>query len=176
MLADEILTLLETHVNSSNSNANESSSERHKQNSNPTSPTELEPGFQKSRATAIAPDPSPSRVAEASFPLGMVLEACPDILEYAKGGIASWRDFVATAVVVRAMLGISPSAWEEAQTVMGERQASTVVAAILQRGEAISNAGGYLRDLTRKAAAGQFSTGPMLMALIGGRKQERKRA
>ena len=176
MLADEILTLLETHVNSSNPNANESSSERHKQNSNPNSPTELEPGFQKSRAAAIAPDPSPSRVAEASFPLGMVLEACPDILEYAKGGIASWRDFVATAVVVRAMLGISPSAWEEAQTVMGERQASTVVAAILQRGEAISSAGGYLRDLTRKAAAGQFSTGPMLMALIGGRKQERKRA
>jgi replication initiation protein RepC len=51
---------------------------------------------------------------------------------------------------------------------------------ILQRAEAIASAGGYLRDLTRKAAAGQFSTGPMLMALIGGQKRgpkgQRKRA
>ena len=29
------------------------------------------------------------------------------------------RDFLATAAVVRSMLGISPSAWEEAQTVLG---------------------------------------------------------
>ena len=44
---------------------------------------------------------------------------------------------------------------------MGERQAATVVAAILQRGGTIASAGGYLRDLARKAAAGQFSTGRM---------------
>ena len=110
------------------------------------------------------------------FPLGMVLDACPDILDYAKGEISNWRDFVATAAVVRATLGVSPSAWEEAQSVMGERQAATVVAAILQRGAAIASAGGYLRDLTEKAAAGRFSAGPMLMALIGSRKREKKRA
>ena len=50
----------------------------------------------------------------------MVLEACPDIVDYAKGGIANWRDFVGVAAVVRLMLGISPSAWEAAQSVMGE--------------------------------------------------------
>ena len=59
---------------------------------------------------------------------------------------------------------------------MGERQAATVAAAILQRGEAISSAGGYLRDLTRKAQAGQFTLVPMLMALIGRREREKKRA
>ena len=122
------------------------------------------------------PKPQSPRMAETSFPLGMVLSACPDILDYAKGEIANWRDFVATAAMIRSMLGISPSAWEEAQAVMGERQAATVVAAILQRGTAITSAGGYLRDLTRKAAAGAFSTGPMLMALIGSRKRENKRA
>jgi hypothetical protein len=42
---------------------------------------------------------------------------------------------------------------------MGERQAATVVAAILQCADAISCAGGYLRDLTRKALAGQFTLG-----------------
>jgi replication initiation protein RepC len=74
------------------------------------------------------------------------------------------------------MLGISPSAWEDAQLVMGEAHAAIVVAAILQRGEAISSAGGYLRDLTDKARAGGFSPGPMLMALIGNTKKEKKRA
>jgi replication initiation protein RepC len=74
------------------------------------------------------------------------------------------------------MFGISPSAWEEARAVMGEAQAAIVVAAILQRGAAISSAGGYLRDLADKARAGEFSPGPMLMALIGNRKKERKRA
>jgi replication initiation protein RepC len=34
-----------------------------------------------------------------------------------------------------------------------------------------ADAGGYLRDLTRRAEAGEFSLGPMLMALIGARKR-----
>ena len=32
------------------------------------------------------------------------------------------------------------------------------------------------RELTRKAAVGEFSLGPMLMALIGSRKRDNKRA
>ena len=120
--------------------------------------------------------PETKRVPEGSFPLGMVLDACPDLIDYSKGGIANWRDFLATVAVVRPMLGISPSAWEEAIGVMDEVQASIVVAAILQRGEAISSAGGYLRELTRKAHAAEFSLGPMLMALIGSRRREKKRA
>ncbi len=113
---------------------------------------------------------------EGSYPLGMILDACPDIVDYAKGGIANWRDFMATAAVVRPMLGVSPSAWEQAQAAMGEIQAAIVVAAILQKGAAINSAGGYLRELTRKAEAAEFSIGPMLMALIGARKRDKKRA
>lgn len=108
--------------------------------------------------------------------MGMVLSACPDIVDYAKGGISNWRDFLATAAVVRSMLGISPSAWEEAQTVMGETQAAIVVGCILQRGEAIRSAGGYLRGLTRKAEAGEFSLGPILMAQINSRLHEKRPA
>jgi replication initiation protein RepC len=176
LLADEILSLLESHVKSSNPSANESRSERHKQNSNPDLHIDSEPSFQESRAAVAEVKPPTPRAAEPSFPLGMVLDACPDILDYAKGDISNWQDFVAAAAVIRSMLGISPSAWEDAQSVMGERQAATVVAAILQRGAAIASAGGYLRDLTRKAGVGEFSTGPMLMALIGARKREKKRA
>src|SRR5208283_2894696 len=57
-----------------------------------------------------------------------------DIVDYAKGGISNWRDLLIVAAVVRSVLGISPSAWEAAQSVMGELPAAIVVAAILQRG------------------------------------------
>jgi replication initiation protein RepC len=176
LLADEILNLLETHIKTQKMSGNESQNERHIQNSNPDSPVELEPRFPESRGVGLEIVPEPKRVPDGTFPLGMVLDACPDLIDYSKGGIANWRDFLATVAVVRPMLGISPSAWEEAIGVMDEVQASIVVAAILQRGEAISSAGGYLRELTRKAQAAEFSLGPMLMALIGSRKREKKRA
>jgi replication initiation protein RepC len=176
LLAAEILNLLESHVKSANPSANESQTERHIQNSNPNSSIDLEPGFQESRGPKSEPQPQPSRAPQQGFPLGMVLDACPDIADYAKGGISNWRDFLAVAAVVRAMLGVSPSAWEEAQAVMGKLPAAIVVAAILQRGAAIMSAGGYLRELTRKAEVGEFTLGPMLMALIGARNRQKKRA
>ena len=96
----------------------------------------------------------------------MVLDACPDIVEQAPEGIKSWRDLIATAERVRPWIGVSPSAWEEANDVLGPTDAAIVLAAILQRGDAIASAGGYLRSLTQKARAGAFSLGPVLMALI----------
>jgi replication initiation protein RepC len=176
LLADEILILLESHAETMNLSGNESQTERHKQNSNPNPIIDLEPDLPRRQGAAPEPQPSTASGPEKTYPLGMVLDACPDIVDYAKNGVSNWRDFLATAAVVRSMLGISPSAWEEAQSVLGGVQAAIVVAAILQRGEAINSAGGYLRDLTRKAQANEFSLGPMLMALIGNRKREKRRA
>jgi replication initiation protein RepC len=175
-LAERLLNILETHVKTLKMDANDRQPGRHIQNSNTNPLPELEPGLREGRAERSEPDPQPSRAAERSYPLGMVLRACPDLADYAKGGIFNWRDFLAAAAVVRPMLGISPSAWEEAQTVMGETAAAVVVASILQRTTVIKSAGGYLRELTRKAEAGQFSLGPMLMALIGRENREKKRA
>lgn len=104
-----------------------------------------------------------------NVPLRFVLDACPDVIDYARGEIRSYSELLTTATLVRPLLGISPSAWEEAGQVMGEIQASIVVAAILQRGVAIKNPGGYLRNLTRRAAAGEFSVWPMLMSLSAAR-------
>jgi replication initiation protein RepC len=176
MLADEVFSLLENHVKTRNIDANESQIERHKQNSNPDSPFDFEPALQKGRGPAPVTQFETARNPEQNFPIGMVLAACPDIVDYSKGGISNWRDFAETAALARSMLGVSPSAWEEAQVVMGEIPAAIVVAAILQRGEAINTAGGYLRGLTEKARVGQFSLGPMLMALLGGRKKEKMHA
>ena len=176
VLAQSLLNILETHIKTIKMGANERQSGCHLQNSSTKRLTELEPSLQEGRAAGAEPNRQPSVATERSYPLGMVLKACPDLADYAKGGISSWRDFLAAAAVIRPMLAISPSAWEEAQTVMGEAAAAVVVACILQRATAIKSAGGYLRELTRKAEAGQFSLGPMLMALIGRQNREQKRA
>ncbi len=176
LLTEEILSLLETHVKNTKMDANESQIERHIQNSNPNNPVALEPAFRERQGAKSEAHSEAVRSPQQDFPLGMVLEACPDIGDYAKNGISNWRDFLVVAAMVRSMLGISASAWAEAQSAMGEIPAAIVVAAILQKATAVTSAGGYLRELTRKAAAGEFTIGPMLMALISARKREKKRA
>lgn len=95
----------------------------------------------------------------------MVLQACPEIRMYGPGGVVtSWRDLMTAAVVVRSMLGVSPSAYQEACEVMRPEHAAATIACILERAGHINSAGGYLRDLTAKAQQGEFSLGPMLMA------------
>ncbi|NTG64737.1 replication initiation protein RepC [Agrobacterium rhizogenes] len=102
-----------------------------------------------------------------SFPLGLVLQACPQVADYGPGGaIGSWRDLLSAAVVVRTMLNVSPSAYQDACLAMGPENAATVMACILERGGHINSPGGYLRDLTRRTEEGQFAIGPMLMSLV----------
>ncbi|RWX19036.1 hypothetical protein EHI42_05695 [Rhizobium hidalgonense] len=72
---------------------------------------------------------------------------------------------MAAAVIVRSMLGVSPSAHGQACDIMGPENAATVMACVLERAGHINSAGGYLRDLTRRAERGEFGNGPMLMAL-----------
>jgi len=180
----EIRNALETHINLQKKSGNESHSERHIQNQI-TDSFDLEPSLQKGWGETLpsndqgAPPPSalkspnahhPKPSTPKTYPLGMVLQACPDILDYAaKGGIENWRDLATTAATVRRAIGVSPDAWAQALEVMGEQDTSIVIAAILQRGDEIKSAGGYLRVLTAKARAGEFSLGPVLMALLRGK-------
>jgi replication initiation protein RepC len=161
------------------------------QNSN-AEPSESEPRFRRSwgrgseqpceagrSPSGRGGEGSSSPPKPQAYPLGLVLDACPDLIDWAKGGgVSGWPEFVATAGTVRSALGISPSAYEDARSVMGEIPAAIVVAAILQKGESVRSPGSYLRGLTEKARAGEFSLGPMLMALLRTklRSGERKRA
>ena len=175
-LADDVLNLLETHIKTQDMSANESRNERHIQNSNTDPLIDLEPVNRENRGATAAPQPQTPRVVATTWTLGLVMKACPDIADYAKDGISNMRDLLATASMIRSMLGISPSAWEEALVVMGEVQASVVVACILQRGVAIRSAGGYLRGLTEKARAGEFSLGPILMSQINAQLRTKRSA
>jgi replication initiation protein RepC len=188
----EISKLLENKLNSQNMSANESHNERHKQNSKTQSTSDLEPRFRKKQGEPDADDSGSveraaaggregegggiaetpdlgvesGNTAEKPIPLGLVLKACPDIANYAKGEIASWRDLMGAAVTARAVFGVSPSAYQEACEVLGQERAAIVIACILQRAEHITSAGGYLRVLTGKARAGEFSLWPMLLAQL----------
>jgi replication initiation protein RepC len=175
-LAAKILMALENHVNAPNMGGNESQNERHKHNSKPDSLIESEPAFRKDAGATILTHTKPSEPAERTYPLSLVMKACPDIADYAKDGIGNWSDFIATAEKIRPMLGVSMSGWEEARAALGGPQAAVTLAAILQRAGAIKTPGAYLRALTRKAEAGEFSLGPVLMALLSRSDGEKRSA
>ena len=159
-------------------NTNGAHLERHHHNSNKDS-TDLEPALEKGKAAAGVPDDQTDApvadVEEADtrrvpkIPLHLVVAACPSLKTFYQGEIRHWHQLFDAACHVRPAMGISASAWEEAQRFMGPEQASIVVAAILERFVDIRSPGGYLRALTSKAAAGEFSCGPMVMALMSRR-------
>lgn len=168
-LYTEIREVLETFTKTRNLDANESHFGRHIQSSNPERKSESENGFgNKKEADGDVEHCDKVRsLPKRDLPLGIVVDACPSLGELAREGeIRSWRDFLAAADLARPMLGISPSAWREAREALGEQHAAITLAAIYQRHEQISNAGGYLRSLTERARDGKFSTWPMVMALL----------
>ncbi|MEY9161893.1 hypothetical protein ABIE78_000012 [Sinorhizobium fredii] len=167
LLQGEVVNILEMQNKDENISTNDAHGERHIQNSKSDSIHEFEPSSGKEQGAKPADDDPPKREPIRNFPLGMILRACPEITMYGPGGtISNWRDMMAAAVVVRSMLGVSPSAYQEACEVMGPDNAAAAIACILEREGHIKSPGGYLRDLTRKAARGEFSLGPVLMALL----------
>ncbi len=161
-IREEVDILLNTHVNVEDSIGNDDRNERQYSDSNTESLIEFEPALEKSGAM-VEPRREPQEPPKG-YPLGFVLKACPEIIDYAVDGIASWRDLMAVAAQVRGYLGVSPSAYEDACHIMGPENTAIVVGCILQRAQHINSAGGYLRALTEKARAGEFTVGPMLMA------------
>lgn len=159
-------------------NTNDAQSERHHHNSN-KEPIDFEPTLEKSWAVAGVPEPEPDKPEGGvenpdtrqipRVPLCLVIAGCPSLKTFYQGDIRHWHQLFDAACHVRPAMGISASAWEEAQRFMGPEQASIVVVAMLERFADIRSPGGYLRALTSKAAAGEFSCGPMVMALLGRR-------
>jgi replication initiation protein RepC len=159
-------------------NTNDAKFERHHHNSNEES-IDPEPALEKGGAAAGAPDAEADApgadVEEADtrrvpkIPLHLVIAGCPSLKTFYQGDIRHWHQLFDAACHVRPAMGISASAWEEAQRFMGPEQASIVVVAMLERFADIRSPGGYLRALTSKAAAGEFSCGPMVMALMSRR-------
>lgn len=165
-------------VQSQDMSTNEVTNEQHYQNSNKDS-YDFEPRLEKAQGEGSTSDPATALVAEGStdepvsvdnnlprIPLGLVLAACSEYRTYAERPVRHWHDLVRVADVIRPMMGVSPSAWDEAKKYMGPEEASVVILAMLERFGDIRSPGGYLRSLSAKAALGEFSCGPMIMALM----------
>lgn len=169
LLREEILNQLDIQRDSQFNSTNDAQDEQHIQNSKPESFYELEPCSGKEQGAKSSNIGRPKSEMMKAFPLGVVLKACRQIADYGPGGtVGSWRDLMSAAVVVRSMLGVSPSAYQDACEVMGPENAAVAVACILERASLINSAGGYLRDLTRRTERGEFSLGPVIMALLRG--------
>lgn len=177
LLREEVLNVLEMQLKAEKMHGNAIQDDRHLQNSNTDFINEIEPNLRRTQGGKAVEKPLTSYEPEETqktgrepikaFPLGMVLRACPQITDYGPGGrIEHWREFMKAAIVVRSMLGVSPSAYEEACNAMGPENAAVAMACILERSNFITSAGGYLRELTRRCERGEFSLGPMLMALM----------
>lgn len=165
-------------VQSQDMSTNEVTNEQHHQNSNKDS-YDFEPRLEKAQGEGNVSDLATALVAEGRtdepvsadnnlprIPLGLVLAACSEYRTYAERPVHHWHDLVRVADVIRPMMGISPSAWDEAKQYMGPEEASVVILAMLERFGDIRSPGGYLRSLSAKAALGEFSCGPMIMALM----------
>ena len=166
-LRADIVNLLTSFDNFKKMSASVVQNEPHIQNSD-TDSLELEsyPTEQAETLPMIA-EPAQTAGPQKIFPLALILQACPQISDYAQGGsIRGWRDLVTAAVTVRSMLGITPETYQVACESLGRENAAVVIACMLERATHINSPGGYLRDLTRKGARGEFSLGPMLMALV----------
>lgn len=179
-----IINLLEEHDNSQNMCVNESQNERHIQDSQTQSLSESETAREAPRTktlnTSTTSDRTmnihisvdedhcdPRETLKPMVPLGTVLRACAEIHPYGPGGsIRSWRDLLTATAVLRSMLQISPSAFQEACLVMGPENAGVAVACIFERGGHINSAGAYLRNLARRATQRQFTIKPMVLALL----------
>lgn len=167
LLREGVLSVLESNIFSQKTATNDNEIRQHIQNSNTESINEFEPRSEKEQGGK--PMLKSDRPAEPlkSFPIGLVMRACPEIAAYAPGGqVQSWRDLMSAAVVVRSTLGVSASAYQDACEAMGAENAAVAMAAILERAGHINSAGGYLRDLTSRTRRGEFSLGPMIMALL----------
>lgn len=165
-------------VQAEDMSTNEVTNEQHYQNSNKDS-YDFEPRLEKAQGEGSVSDPTTSLVAVDGtddpvpidnnlprIPLGLVLAACSEYQTYAERPVRHWHDLVRVADVIRPMMGVSPSAWDEAKQHMGPEEASVVILAMLERFGDIRSPGGYLRSLSAKAALGEFSCGPMIMALM----------
>lgn len=188
VLQDELVSALDMARNllepskTNNMNTNELQIEQHYQNSN-TNLYDSELRQEGAKAAPVEkmnngssigdvegdPDAPPLPYQDSrlpNIPLGLVLSVCSEVQTYADGPIRHWHELVRAADLVRPMMGISPSAWEEAKAAMGPEEAAVVIVAMLERFNEIKSPGGYLRHLAAKATDGAFSCGPMIMALM----------
>lgn len=189
-MRSDTLKLLQLHEKGEKSSACDSQNERHIQTQDPDSIFDEagneEEGSGEGQAvnhdTQVGSEIGHVRKRAAEHQamplssLSLTLTACPTVRDYARHGIASWRDLIDTADRVRIALSISDDAWTDALTVMGRERTAVSVAILLEQVERIRSPGGYLRRLTEQARRGGYRPEASLMVLLKRRESRQPRA
>jgi replication initiation protein RepC len=159
----EMLKPLLPNEKTTEMSGNSHQNERHLQDSNRTL-NESDSAEKIENITKLQTVDTKPQVADVT--LGMVVNACPDALDYATQPIKNWLDLIHLAAFIAPMLGINAETWQRACHLMTPTNAAITVLAILQRATVIRNPGGYLRSLAAKAESGGFSPAPMIAAIL----------
>ncbi len=123
-LALAVSAALTARVESNKISGSAAQHERHIQSSSPDVPAN-EWAFGEEQKASSVPEASSMLASgndsaiRSTYPLSSVLDACPQVQDFSLSGIRSWGDLLQTADRIRPMLGISPTAWSDAQEAMG---------------------------------------------------------
>ncbi|KIC12751.1 hypothetical protein RA19_01020 [Leisingera sp. ANG-M1] len=116
--------------------------------------------------------PAAKGSAEKGVELADVLRACHEFQSFFPGQLQNWQQADRVAETLSPMMGIDMPVLSDARAAMGRKDAATAVFCILEKMGTIRSPGAYLRRLAQKARNGQFSTAPMLQALLNGPVQQ----
>ncbi len=152
-------TQLETRAAAQEMSGSDSQNERHKQYSNKTTSDSEE----TAQTETLETDDRTAKGIEE--PLQDVLSSCQEYRQFFPDGIRSWQDLTRTASQLVPMMGIEQPVFHEAQRIMGSQTASTLVLCMLERLSEIRSPGAYLRRLSQRARAGQFSITPIIASI-----------
>lgn len=133
-------------------------SEQHHQNSN-------KEYFDEKEIEVVEEPTSMEATKHQPPPLRQVLSNCAEIQTYSADDVRNWNDLIRLADTVSPMMGIEPKVWTAVKFQMGQSQAATVLAAMLERFATIQSPSAYLRVLGKKAELGIFSSAGMIRAL-----------
>lgn len=152
-------TQLETRAAAQEMSGSDSQNERHIQYSNKTTSDSEE----TAQTETLETDDRTAQGIEK--PLQDVLSSCQEYRQFFPDGIRSWQDLTRTASQLVPMMGIEQPVFHEAQRIMGSQTASTLVLCMLERLTEIRSPGAYLRRLSQRARAGQFSITPIIASI-----------
>lgn len=109
---------------------------------------------------------------DVGIPTAVVVEACPALESYDLK-VRSAEDLIGAARYLRPSIGAHPSAWQEAEDIIGPERAAILLLYVLQvhtddvamGANRINNPGGLFRTLARKVATGGFDLQAELLTL-----------
>jgi len=123
-------------------------------------------GSAKQRAGRVAPSVD-------GISIELVAAACPEILSYVSGPIATWRDLLDLAAKVRPWIGISEDAWDKARSALGDETAAAALAVTFEKHAAakVTSPGGYLRGIVDASERGELRLARTLYGLASAKRE-----